>query len=108
LASKKNRAIRSKITHSGRNRRSLRRTPPTSSPTGRTRRTPGRARRSHTLWLGNLGTEQAPGRTGTSTRIAVSIWAPKTSPRLVWSRTRSPRSRSDSQHSTGGFSACLN
>ena len=108
LASKKNRAIRRKITHSGGNRRSLRRTPPTSSPAGRTRRTLGRPRHSHALWLGNLGTEQARGGTGTSTRIAVSIWAPSASPRLVWSRTCPPGSRSDSQHSTGGFSACLN
>ena len=43
-----------------------------------------------------------------STRIAVSIWGRSASPRLVWSRTRPPGSRSDSQHSTGGFSACLN
>ena len=96
------------ITHSGGDCRSLRRTSPTSSPTGRTRRTPGRPRCSHALWLGVVGPEQAHGYAGTSARIAFAIWDRCVSPRLVWSRTRPPGSRSDSQHSTGGFSACLN
>jgi hypothetical protein len=108
LASKKNPAIRRKITHAGGNRRSLRRTPPTSSSTGRARRTPGRPGRSHALWLGNLGPEQARGCVVTSARIAFSIGARSASLRLVWSRARPPGSRSDSQHSTGASSACLN
>ena len=58
--------------------------------------------------LATWAADQARGRTGTSTRIAFSIWDRSASSRLVWSRTRPPGSRSDSQHSTGGFSACLN
>ena len=106
---KKNRAIRHKIAHCRGNRRSLRRTAPTSGPTGRTRRTPRRARHSHALWLGSVGADPARGRTLLSTAIGIfHLRAANLSPRLALAPNSSVCSRFDSQHSTGGFSACLN
>jgi transposase len=73
MASKKNRGIRRRSTHSERNRRSLRRTPRTGSPSKRTRRKPTRPRRSHALRISNLGPDQAPDPTSTCTRIKFSF-----------------------------------
>ena len=106
MASKKKRGICRKSTHPGRNRRSLRRSPSTGSPSKPARRIPARPRCSHALRCSNLGPDQAPDRTCTFARNKFSFRGKSRSPRLVRSRTRSANCKSDSQHSTGGF-ACL-
>ena len=108
LSGKKNRGISRKSAYSGGHRRSLRRTPPACGPVGQRGRTPGRPPRFRALRLRSLGTDKTRGRTITSTGIAFSIWGRSAKSRLVCNRTRPPSSRSGSQHSTGGYSACLN